>query len=240
LTLLRPFFPYFGGKWRAAKHYPEPVHGTIIEPFAGAAGYALRYASKNVVLYDANPVVAGTWDYLINASEEELSRLPLYDGTWESTDDLQGLPQEARWLIGWWLNKGAVHPGKRPSAWVRAVGANTGENVWGQGVINRLVRQVPYIRHWQAHNLSYIDAANVEATWFIDPPYEVAGKYPHRDIDFDALGVWCRSRNGQVIVCENEGSTWLPFQPLREIKGTAGRGRSGVSREAIWTSGSVL
>jgi hypothetical protein len=33
---LRPFFGFYGGKWRdALKHYPPPEHDTIIEPFAG-------------------------------------------------------------------------------------------------------------------------------------------------------------------------------------------------------------
>jgi hypothetical protein len=27
---------------------------------------------------------------------------------------------------------------------------------------------------------------------------------------------WCLSRMGQVIVCENQGVTWLPFQPLTD------------------------
>ena len=44
VTRLRPFFCYYGGKWRAAPKYPPPEHDTIVEPFAGAAGYATRYA----------------------------------------------------------------------------------------------------------------------------------------------------------------------------------------------------
>ena len=39
---LLPFWAYYGGKWRSAPRYPAPVHGRIIEPFAGAAGYAMR------------------------------------------------------------------------------------------------------------------------------------------------------------------------------------------------------
>ncbi len=38
MTDLKPFFCYFGGKWRAAPHYPTPKHAEIVEPFAGAAG----------------------------------------------------------------------------------------------------------------------------------------------------------------------------------------------------------
>ena len=37
-TKLKPFFTYYGGKYRAAPKYPEPVHGSIVEPFAGSAG----------------------------------------------------------------------------------------------------------------------------------------------------------------------------------------------------------
>ena len=50
---LRPFFGYYGGKWRdAVKHYPAPQFDIVMEPFAGSAGYALRYAERNVVLCD--------------------------------------------------------------------------------------------------------------------------------------------------------------------------------------------
>jgi hypothetical protein len=88
---------------------------------------------------------------------------------------------------------------------------------------------------------SYADLPNAECTWFIDPPYVDAGKnYPcgSKDINYDHLAAWCRSRKGQVIVCENEGATWLPFEPCIQNK----RGAtfdSGVSRrrtEMIWTN----
>lgn len=39
---LKPFWRYYGGKYRAAPRYPVPLHRTIVEPFAGAAGYSLR------------------------------------------------------------------------------------------------------------------------------------------------------------------------------------------------------
>src|SRR5262245_39743395 len=61
---IRPFFGYYGGKWRdAVRNYPPPYHGTIVEPFAGSAGYALRYWDKKVVLYERDPVVAAVWRY---------------------------------------------------------------------------------------------------------------------------------------------------------------------------------
>lgn len=98
--------------------------------------------------------------------------------------------------------------------------------------------QVGKIRHWRIIEGSYESAPDVEATWFIDPPYEVAGnQYPcsAADIDFAALGAWCRARRGQVMVCENDGAQWLPFKPFRRIQGVRDAGASS-STEAIWTN----
>jgi 16S rRNA G966 N2-methylase RsmD len=75
--------------------------------------------------------------------------------------------------------------------------------------------------------------ANVEATWFIDPPYQKAGKYytGHNKMDFEKLGEWCKSRKGQVIVCENQGADWLPFRFLTEHRGSMQK-----NTEVIWTN----
>ncbi len=53
---------------------------------------------------------------------------------------------------------------------------------------------------------------------------------------FATLAEWCRTRIGQVMVCENEGATWLPFEPFLAIKGNESRHGGKVSREAIWTN----
>ncbi len=64
--MIRPFFSFYGSKWRdAPRHYP--AYSSIIEPFAGSAGYALRYADLQVTLCDADPVIVGVWSYLINS-----------------------------------------------------------------------------------------------------------------------------------------------------------------------------
>src|SRR5689334_5925034 len=75
-TSLKPFWRYYGGKWRAAPRYPTPLHDTIVEPFAGAAGYSLRYPDRRVILVDAYPVIAGMWRYLIRVSADEIRRIP--------------------------------------------------------------------------------------------------------------------------------------------------------------------
>lgn len=233
-TPLRPFFTYFGGKWRIAKRYPAPEHQVLVEPFAGSAGYALRYPDRDVLLCDLNPVVAGTWEYLISTPEEEILALPLWDGTWSSVEELD-ISQQAKWVIGWWLNKGTTSPGKSPSAWVR--NGEAGENYWGPGVRERLARQVQHIRHWKILNQTYLDLPNQTATWFVDPPYEIAGRYPVRAVDFAELATWSQSRMGQVMVCENAGAEWLPFRHFTDAKATHARYRTGVSKEVIWTGG---
>lgn len=230
---LRPFFGYYGGKWRdAVKHYPVPTGRVIVEPFAGSAGFALRYHDREVVLYEVDPVICGVWDYLISVSPAEIRAIPdvPLDGT---VDDLK-IPQEARWLVGFWMNRGTASPRKKPSKWMRD-GIRPG-SFWGDRVRETIASQVDAIRHWQVHQGSYTEIEPVpQATWFVDPPYQVAGKhyrFGSEGIDFAHLGEWCQALPGQVIVCENEGADWLPFTPLADIKTT----RSGRrSLEVIWT-----
>jgi len=235
MSTVWPLFSFYGGKWRAGKRYPPPQHTTIIEPFAGSAGYSLRYPARRVVLVDRDPAVAGTWRWLLAATPAEILGLPdLCPG--QTVDDL-GLVQEARWFIGWWLNKGAASPCKTPSAWMRSgVRPNS---YWGRAIRERVARDVQRIRHWQIIEGDYTDAPDVDATWFVDPPYVQAGRlYRHgaRGIDYEALGAWCKSRAGLTIVCEQQGAGWLPFRPFAAIKSNPSRHGGGHSLEAIWTS----
>ena len=230
---LRPFFGYYGGKWRdAQKHYPRPAHATIVEPFAGSAGYSLRYPDRNVVLCEIDPILVGVWNYLTTVSPKEILKIP--DVAPDSTVDELDLPQEAKWLVGFWLNRGIARPCKSPSKWMRE-GARPG-SFWGERVRQTIARQLDSIRHWKIVQCSYADCPISEpATWFVDPPYQVAGqhyRFGSDEIDFQHLGQWCRSRPGQVIACENAGADWLPFRDLGDIK-TTRTGRR--SREVIWT-----
>lgn len=230
----RPFFGYFGGKWRdALKNYPAPQHETIIEPFAGSAGYALRYSARRVVLCELDPIVAGVWRYLIGACAEEIRSIPdVLPG--ESVDGLR-VCEEARWLVGFWLNRATAYPRKSPSRWMRD-GIRPG-SFWGSRVRETIASQLELIRHWEIHNCTYSEAPVSEhATWFVDPPYEEAGRHyrfgPNL-LDYGALGEWCKSRNGQTIVCENAGADWLPFRPLGSFKTTR---VSRLSKEVLWLS----
>lgn len=96
--------------------------------------------------------------------------------------------------------------------------------MWGEQIRERIASQVPHIRHWRVEDGPYWQADDLRATWYIDPPYQkVERDYRcgSRAIDFAHLAEWCQERRGQIIVCEQEGADWLPFQPLARIKGTA-------------------
>ncbi len=220
---IKPFFSYYGSKYRIAPKYTPPRYATIVEPFAGSAGYALTYCDRSVVLVDKDPVVAGLWQYLTRVSAAEVMRIP---ADANSMDDVPG-PQEAKWLVGFWLDLATARPHRTRS---RGFAQERG---WSAKLRERVASQVDRIRHWRVICGSYEDAPDIEATWFIDPPYRVRGWYykmNSRAIDFPRLGEWCRSRRGQVIVCENTGAGWLPFRPFRRIKGAR---RPSV--EAVWT-----
>lgn len=233
---MRPFFPFYGGKWRAAKLYPPPIAGwPVIEP-----GYSVYYDHPQVVLVERDPAIAGVWRYLIGADGADILALPdIKPG--QSVDDLD-VSQEARWLIGFWINPGTEAPRKTPSLWMRQrlaghVWPTGGSQLfWGEKVRRRLALQVGQIRRWRIIEGDYTEAPDRRATWFVDPPYAgpAGNKYRHHDIDRKALAQWCRSRRGCRVVCESQGARWLPFRPLATVKSTAGRGRSGVSAEAVW------
>jgi len=234
---LKPFWTFFGGKWRIAPRYPEPKYNTIIEPFAGAAGYSLRYSDQKIILIECDPVIAGIWRWLIKTTPRQVRALPrlpksgaLADAKWPCA--------EARYLAGFWITRGATHPNLTASAWMRDPCYVRWS--WGEHAIERIAQQVERIKHWRVIEDDYSAAANREATWFIDPPYQVAGtryRFGSRDLDFRTLAKWCRSRRGQTIVCEQEGADWLPFRDFYAAKANESVNGGKISHEVVWTRG---
>lgn len=229
---MQPFFCFYGGKWRIAPRYPRPCHDTIVEPFAGAAGYATRHAERKVILVEKDPRIAALWAYLIRVSSAEVRAIPLMAPT-DTVDDLR-VCAEAKDLVGFWLNKGAAQPRKSPSSWMRT--GMRPRSYWGAEVRDRIASQVERIRHWRVIEGSYEIAPAIEATWFVDPPYVAAGHHyrcSSRELEFSVLAAWCRSRPGLVIVCEAEVAAWLPFKPFHVSKASGSKNSSGRSREVV-------
>jgi len=213
---MKPFFSYFGSKARIAKNYGAPRHELVVEPFAGSASYSVYWEPKYVCLIDSNPVIIDLWQWLIRAVPNDVLALPL---EFNSTDDLD-LPLGAKHLIGFWLNKAASHPSKKPGAWAKKYRADGQCRVWSESVKARLASQVNKIKHWEARVGNYDISDNVVAHWFVDPPYTKMGhRYQHNAISRERLASWCRERRGFSQVCEDETATWLPFKPFRQVRG---------------------
>lgn len=221
LKLIRPqirFFPYFGSKYTLSRLYPHPKHRVIVEPFAGSAGYATRYGRSGVkvILNDLDPKIVGIWSFLIRAKAKDILKLPLLSPG-QSVSDLSCC-EEARWLIGMWIGHSHV-PRLNPSGWFNS---NPDSRMyWGSYVRRKLAEQAHCCDEWEIHQGSYEDVPFLgKATWLIDPPYQEAGKlYTKSQMDFPRLATWCKSRQGQVIVCENMGADWLDFHPIKRVLG---------------------
>lgn len=219
--VLKPFFSYFGSKYRLSKKYPVPTKEVLIEPFAGSACYSLHYPHKQVKLFDKYEVICSIWDYLIHVSEKEFLSLPMIDFD-KSVDDYD-ICQEAKYLIGYFLADGRGIPSKTHTSRSikKIIVSPDARNRWTHSKIEQIVNQLQYIRHWTIEQKSYELIENEDATWFIDPPYQLAGKNykeSSKNIDFTHLANWCKERQGEVIVCENDGADWLPFTYFSKLK----------------------
>ena len=205
-------FPYFGKKLRLAKFYPAPAYSTVIEPFAGTMAYSLHYRPERAVGIERDERVFALWQ---RAQKVTGNEPPPKIGS--KTDDL---------LV------------KLCSYSEHALTSGT------MTVTSRMVRDWSTLHRrmatdskWTRKHIKYLqgsyeDAEDIEATWFIDPPYQYANrrgyKYGASKINYEELAKWVKSRQGQVIVCEQEGADWLPFQPLCELRTHRGTRTSEV------------
>lgn len=208
-------FYYFGRKGRLAKLYPTPAYGLIIEPFAGSMAYTLHHRPERAIGIDIDEQVLAVWDHVCGLTLEELVAYP---------EPSIGDRVSDRWSM---MAAGSHGTTKAESyLWTERMQRDLRKQK--RLALKHLAyakQQIDY-RHGD-----YRDAPDVEATWFIDPPYQHVHRGYERDgIDFAELADWCHSRRGQVIVCEQAGATWLPFEPVREIRGTTNK----MTTEVAW------
>ena len=212
LFLFVNMFQFYGAKKSYVDKYPPPRHKVIIEPFAGSASYSMKYCNHNVILCELDEIIYGIWKYLIHkATKKSILSLPLLQPEEKLSDSRFNnlLPCEKH-LIGYHIQYGACK-GLSQSRFGH----------WNENTRKQIADNLCKIRHWKVYNCSYNEINNTtfKATWFIDPPYSGKGGLVYRKnnktIDYKQLANWCKERNGQIIVCENEESTgWLPFKPL--------------------------
>jgi hypothetical protein len=199
---------YYGSKSKLVNLYPEPIHDKIIEPFAGSARYSLKYWDKDVLLIDKYEPIIKMWHWLQQATEKDLDNLPV-PKKGESLFDFN-LSEGEHLFLSFIVSEGVASPRnivtKRASSRVNHKIQTT------KDILHK-------IKHWDIRLGDYNDIINEKATWFIDPPYFKGGEhYPKgsKYIDYKELANWCKSRQGQVIVCENDNANWLPFTNLKE------------------------
>ena len=222
-------FDYYGGKTTLARFYQPPRFGTIVEPFAGSAMYSVHHLSLHkelrAVLVDKNPRVCEAWCWLKSQTQESIAALHEPKAGERTTD----------FLI------------------MNCAASTASLNCRGMTVSERMAGRFPSLKAKIASFLwilprvtvvcgSYDEIPNMEATWFIDPPYQpngvglVGNGYAKgcraSDLDFRALAEWCMTRRGQTIVAEKEGADWLPFRPLRRVTDSQDRKYC----EVVWTS----
>ena len=207
-------FSFFGSKSKIIKKYPKPKYNVVIEPFAGSARYALEHWDKQIILFEKDVKVFGVWEYLLQASKQDILSLPDVPNktVLESIHGFSELSKEEKWLIGFCCNGGSAQP--------KNVSGNYNFNSWNKDKV-RISESLYKISHWKIYNTSYVDIGTQYkelATWFIDPPYEAKGKwYKENKINYPHLRKWIDGLNGQIIVCENIGNTWIDVAPLVEI-----------------------
>ena len=229
-------FSYYGGKSKIIHKYQEAKYPLIIEPFAGSACYSLRFGqNKNVWLNDKYDIIYKVWQYLINADRKRIEELPHL----KKGDDIRNfnLSQEELYLVGFCVGNGRSSPGYKVTAFGDKTHYPKEDSRWRPNSTwtltrNRILKYLDMIKNWKITNIDYKDLPDIEATWYIDPPYQFGGDlYVENKINYQELAEWCKSRKGLVIVCENSKADWLPFKFLTEMSGSKHR-----TTEVIWTN----
>lgn len=219
-------FNYFGSKARLAPSYQAPKHQLIVEPFAGAGAYSMYWLTRQsdirCLLIELNPLVVEMWETLLGMSPEEL---------WEYPMPEPGLSSDLIHL--------AAAAGSSEVR-VRATRGTFTVTPWAVEAFRTKKEQMAQTLSLVQGRVDvalgdYKEAPDVEATWFIDPPYQLDGEHYAKnqsELDFGELGAWCESRRGQVIVCESQGADWMDFTPHRANQTIS----HDTSIEVVWYS----
>jgi len=217
-------FSYYTSQSRYIKSFPRPLFDTIVEPFAGSARYALLYFDRDITLIDRYKVITDIWKYLIQASKKDILSLPPIAPAQKLL--LPELCTPAANLVRFCANRGTPKP---------AMTAGTYKGMadyWEYKKVS-IAESLFKIRHWKVIQGDYRKAPDVTATWFIDAPYQhTRTTHIYQHIHYRQLARWCQERKGQVLVCENNKATWLPFQRLLTAKGQ----RSQSHHTCIWSN----
>lgn len=214
-------FSYYGSKSKIVDYYPYPKFDKIIEPFAGSARYALKHFEKDVLLVDKYEVIVKIWKYLQQASENDIMSLPEPKYKGDIRD--YNITSEEKLLLGFMVAQGVASPQNIVQQF---------SNIHQEK--KRIAGNLYKIKHWVIQQGDYREIPNISATWFVDPPYEYGGEHYRKNnkgFNYIDLGGWCKTRNGQVIVCENSKASWMPFKRFAKLNGAY-----NTTTEVIWSN----
>jgi site-specific DNA-adenine methylase len=218
---MRTAFSHYGGKGMISGRYPQPKHKIIIEPFAGGASYSLRYYKHDVILCDKNDRLCAIWDFLINKNARDfIGLIPKKISPGEKISEIIS-PEMPDGLV--WMLRSAANIGLFGTNKINDTITQFGSVNWKKNTIDKIEYWHGKISHWKIINGSYEELKNIEATWFIDPPYNnTAGslyRFGASEINYKKLAKWIKSRRGLKIVCENSGAEWMKFKTLSNCQG---------------------
>lgn len=243
MKITGPLFKWFGSKWLSSKTLPAPRFNSIVEPFAGGAGYSLRHFKCEVTICESDPHLRLLWPWLIEeAREKDIREIPL--DVPEGTDiRTLGLSQGQQLLLKTWQRTNNVGNCWTISPW----GNKPGQ--WTANTRARVAEEVSAIKHWKFARGDWEDAYAIlrspglsERTWFIDPPYEFNYQYRQTPLpNYAELGRLAAALPGHTIVCEavctktGKIPTWLPFRRFGErITSRRKATNNHHSKELIW------
>lgn len=237
-----PLFKWFGSKWLSSRLLPPPEYDTVVEPFAGSAGYSLRHAERQVLVCEQDPHLLRLWSWLISeATESAVRDIPL--GIPEGTDiRTLGLSSGQALLLKSWQRTNNVGDCWTISPW----GNKPGQ--WTASTRSRVASEMLAIKHWRVErNGLDVLLRSHAATWMIDPPYQYNYQYRGAPLDYEDLAKRVQSLSGQILVCEAVCSKtgavplWLPFTFFgSRITSRRKAGNHHHSKELIWVRSSGM
>ncbi len=234
-------FSFYGAKSKILDFYPEPKHDLIIEPFAGGASYSLRHgAGREVWINDLDAEVYGMWCFVRDEFPAWEHAIPTSVNVGDRVSELPGLGDAPAGLLS--ILRAEANQGTQGARGVHDQVTSMGAKCWPR-IKAKLQWAHERVQGWSITNERYQDMlidgfVGDRATWFIDPPYDNAAgrRYRQQVVDYGALRNFCLSRKGQIIVCENVGADWLPFEPIVERRGIRSRYQRSNAKEAIYVA----
>lgn len=227
-------FYFYGGKHRLARFYPNPGYKVVVEPFAGSAAYSVAHlvgvhgtpTADKVILVEKDKRVYDTWVKLLAMDVEDIVNYTIPEAG-ERTSDFLLMTSACSNRI----------------ARTQEMIVTTRMPVVLRRMFKQIAKALPHLKgRVEVIHGDYTEAPEIQATWFIDPPYHVGSRAQQRgmgyaegcnsaSLDYSALAKWCQKRKGQKIVCEQDGADWLPFEHLRLARNSIGLNTT----EVVWT-----